>query len=130
MLQEAHRFDWSAVLGGLDYYQQVKAVNYLRREVATQHCPACHAHCSSPAHLMLHMGVKGHCSLPSDISIWDQAQYVIPLYLTLLLYTLLSFYRYLFPTFENDALLCFLDDSTDSTHNEATPTCEEAINIS
>lgn len=67
-------FDWEESIGCHDYYLQVKAVNYIRRQVARQQCPVCHTHCSSEGHLMLHMEVKGHCSLPSETSTWDQAQ--------------------------------------------------------
>ena len=67
-------FDWHSVVGCHDYYQQVKAVNYLRRQVATQRCPACLSQCDSDADLTLHMEVKGHCTLPSDVTTWDQPQ--------------------------------------------------------
>ena len=74
--QGVHQFDLAAVADalGLDYYQQVKLVNYVRRQVHGLRCPHCLQPCQSEGHLLLHMGVKGHCSLPPKQSLWDQAQ--------------------------------------------------------
>ena len=78
MTQGVHQWDWEEEVRrlGLDYYAQVKAVNYIRRQVAMHRCASCLHQCSSEAHLQLHMTALTHCCLPDDRSSWDQAQYV------------------------------------------------------
>lgn len=92
-MQTAHGFDLLAECRGDDgYYTQVKAINFIRRMVHMQCCVCCLVQCKSRDELLQHMGFSGHFKLPPDRSKWDQSQY-------------------LFPTYENDALLYSLDDS-------------------
>ncbi|XP_065059174.1 zinc finger protein 277-like [Rhopilema esculentum] len=94
-MQEEHDFDLQSVKRqmGLDFYLQVKAVNYIRRQVEKLKCPFCQLQSGSQKELNLHMDKETHCRLPDDKTIWDQPEYF-------------------FPTLENDGLLCFLDDDS------------------
>ena len=85
----------------LTFYQQVKAVNYIRRQMHLSACVFCDEKIITDKNeknidsykegLLLHMQQQNHIKLPDDQSEWDQSQY-------------------LFPTYENDILLSYLPD--------------------
>ncbi|KAJ9583011.1 hypothetical protein L9F63_022627, partial [Diploptera punctata] len=91
MLQ-VHSFNYSelCVKNKLNFYQQVKLVNYIRRQIHMGRCPVCN---ESHEQLVLHMAFAGHFILP-DKQLWEQPEYF-------------------FPTYENDSFLCHLDDLQD-----------------
>ncbi|XP_065668162.1 zinc finger protein 277 isoform X2 [Hydra vulgaris] len=83
----------------LNFYHQVKIVNYIRKKVFELNCPYCIDKFSTRGELELHLSAKRHCQLPVDKKVWDQPSYF-------------------FPTFEDDSLLCFLeDDGEDENQN-------------
>ncbi|KAH0616598.1 hypothetical protein JD844_027828 [Phrynosoma platyrhinos] len=93
---EIHGFDLLKIKSehGLNFYQQVKIVNFIRREVHQCQCYICQEKFPSKKDLVNHMEETKHItSLPAQ-SMWDQPQYY-------------------FPTYENDTLLCTLLDSED-----------------
>ena len=83
----------------LSFYQQVKLVNYIRRQIHLGACIFCDENIEKAKHsdetykenLLAHMKTESHMKLPEDKSEWDQSQY-------------------LFPTYENDTLLSYLPD--------------------
>ena len=83
----------------LSFYQQVKLVNYIRRQIHLGACIFCDENIEKAKHsdeiykenLLEHMKTESHIKLPDDKSEWDQSQY-------------------LFPTYENDTLLSYLPD--------------------
>ncbi|XP_010585660.1 zinc finger protein 277 isoform X2 [Loxodonta africana] len=93
-MEDAHEFDLLKIKSelGLNFYQQVKLVNFIRREVHQCRCYSCHEKFKSKADLRTHMEETKHISLLPERQTWDQLQYY-------------------FPTYENDTLLCTLSDS-------------------
>ncbi|XP_062418819.1 zinc finger protein 277 [Pungitius pungitius] len=95
-MKEAHGFDLHGLRTKLNlrFYQQVKLVNFIRREVHQGRCYGCQETFGSRDGVLRHMEVKGHTMTLPDASAWNQPQYY-------------------FPTYENDGLLCSLSDSED-----------------
>ncbi|KAG9342288.1 hypothetical protein JZ751_016790 [Albula glossodonta] len=93
-MQESHGFDLHKLKETLDlrFYQQVKLVNYIRREIHQCRCYACQQKFESKAQVLQHLTEASHVMEVPEKSSWDQPQYY-------------------FPTYENDALLCGLSDS-------------------
>ncbi|KAF6302221.1 zinc finger protein 277 [Rhinolophus ferrumequinum] len=93
-MEEAHEFDLLKIKSelGLNFYQQVKLVNFIRRQVHQCRCYGCRVQFKSRADLRTHMEEAKHTSLLPEVKIWDQPEYY-------------------FPTYENDTLLCALSDS-------------------
>ena len=91
-----HDFDFQDVRnrGKLNFYQQVKVVNFVRRKVHLKVCIHCKDGFGNAEALTEHMTNEGHFKLPDDSSEWDDT-------------------NYLFPTYENDELLNNLDDLYD-----------------
>ncbi|XP_008484620.1 zinc finger protein 277, partial [Diaphorina citri] len=85
-----HGFDFVAAVKHLDFYQQVKLVNYLRREIYWLSCPVCKTKTETKVDLYTHIKLNNHALLP-DETLWNCPEYF-------------------FPTYENDGFLCQLDD--------------------
>ncbi|XP_075996880.1 zinc finger protein 277 [Genypterus blacodes] len=113
-MEEAHGFDLHKLRTELNlrFYQQVKLVNYIRRQIHQSRCYGCQEKFESRADVLQHISDAGHVMQLPDIKTWDQPQYY-------------------FPTYENDALLCSLTDSdgeSDRTnHGEDLPVIAEDI---
>ena len=102
-MQSVHGFDFIEIKNRmkLSFYQQVKLVNYIRRQIHLGSCIFCDENIETTKQendsklyretLLEHMKKEGHMKLPEDKSEWDQSQY-------------------LFPTYENDILLSYLPD--------------------
>ncbi|XP_011369791.1 zinc finger protein 277 [Pteropus vampyrus] len=93
-MEDAHEFDLLKIKSelGLNFYQQVKLVNFIRRQIHQCRCYGCHVKFKSKADLRTHMEEAKHTSLLPEMKTWDQPEYY-------------------FPTYENDSLLCTLSDS-------------------
>ncbi|XP_036183181.1 zinc finger protein 277 isoform X2 [Myotis myotis] len=91
---EAHGFDLLRTKAelGLNFYEQVKLVNFIRRQVHQGRCYGCCTRFPSRADLGAHLAEAKHAALLPDRRTWDQPEYY-------------------FPTYENDGLLCTLSDS-------------------
>ncbi|XP_072175623.1 zinc finger protein 277-like [Diadema setosum] len=92
-----HNFDLSNLRAkqGLNFYEQIKLVNFVRRCTHQSMCIFCNEKCGSRDVLLEHLA--SHRADMEDgpaRTKWDQPQY-------------------LFPTYENDALLCALEDISD-----------------
>nr|XP_033814251.1 zinc finger protein 277 isoform X2 [Geotrypetes seraphini] len=103
-MKDAHGFDLNKTKAalGLKFYQQVKLVNFLRREIHQGRCHGCQMMFHSKPALVNHMEETKHIALLPDRSLWNQPQYY-------------------FPTYENDTLLCTLSDSESESAAEDTP---------
>ncbi|XP_012942323.1 zinc finger protein 277 [Aplysia californica] len=90
-MKEKHGFDLQDVNQKLqlNFYQKVKLINYIRRQVSAALSGARHAMCANTAVPM----IRG-------TSVWDQPQYF-------------------FPTYEDDTLLCQLDDDDEGAAGDA-----------
>ncbi|KAM6971766.1 zinc finger protein 277 [Aplochiton taeniatus] len=99
-MKEAHGFDLHKLKTdlALKFYQQVKLVNYIRREIHQGRCYGCQEKFGSSADVLSHIFNAGHVMQLPATSVWDQPQYY-------------------FPTYENDALLCALSDSESETES-------------
>ncbi|XP_048404892.1 zinc finger protein 277 isoform X1 [Stegostoma tigrinum] len=104
-MKVAHQFDFPKLKSemGLNFYQQVKLVNFIRREIHQCRCNKCGEMFSSKADVVNHMTETNHMMSLLERSAWDQPQYY-------------------FPTYENDALLCSLSDCENESmaDNQAT----------
>lgn len=113
-MKDLHGFDLLKMKSdlGLHFYQQVKLVNFIRREIHMCRCHFCQETFPSKGELIVHMEETKHITLLPDRFTWDQPQYY-------------------FPTYENDTLLCTLTDSdgelTNEDRNEDVPVIAEDI---
>ena len=90
-MQVIHEFDYAEMKNQLQlsFYQQIKLINYIRRQMHLNQCINCsEKFCDSEA-LMAHMKSESHLKPPSEKDDWDQSQYY-------------------FPTYENDNFLCLI----------------------
>ncbi|XP_071036575.1 zinc finger protein 277 isoform X2 [Parasteatoda tepidariorum] len=97
-MKDEHRFDFRFLKQAyqLDFYKQIKLINYIRKKVYEKECTFCDSKFIVPEDLLEHMMETGHIANFPNPSNWDQPMYF-------------------FPTFENDNLLCALDaDDVDS----------------
>jgi hypothetical protein len=92
------QFTMTGCGAGLDFYQRVKAVNYLRRQAHLLRCGFCDGVFDTKDCLTLHIESELHARLPDDTTLWDQPQFF-------------------FPTFENDPLLTALEDFNEMGEN-------------
>ncbi|KAK6177340.1 hypothetical protein SNE40_015459 [Patella caerulea] len=100
-MQELHDFDLHELKlkMNLNFYQKVKLINYIRRQVYQCLCYGCHEELEDKQMLLDHMHTTGHTSKIPPVSVWDQPQYY-------------------FPTYENDNLLCQLEDDEEGLDDE------------
>ncbi|XP_077425037.1 zinc finger protein 277 isoform X2 [Vanacampus margaritifer] len=93
-MKEVHDFDLPRLRTelGLRFYQQVKLVNFIRRQIHQNRCHACHDKFSCRDEVLRHLRERRHAMTLPPRRTWNQPQYY-------------------FPTYENDGLLCALPDS-------------------
>lgn len=93
-MKVGHGFDLHKLRTELNlrFYQQVKLVNYIRRQIHQSRCYGCEQKFDSREDVLQHIIAEGHVMKLPEMSTWNQPQYY-------------------FPTYENDALLCTLSDS-------------------
>jgi uncharacterized C2H2 Zn-finger protein len=97
-----HGFDFRALKKewALDFYDSVKLVNYIRRQVEQKACVRCGKKQASRKDLIDHMQKENHFAPTRDAEFWKNPQYLIP-------------------TKENDAFLQgFEDDLDDDDEDE------------
>uniref|UniRef100_A0A8C5LCL2 Zinc finger protein 277 n=1 Tax=Jaculus jaculus TaxID=51337 RepID=A0A8C5LCL2_JACJA len=74
-MKETHEFDLLKIKSELgNFYQQVKLVNFIRRQVHQGSCYGCHMRFKSKADLRTHMDEAKHTSLLPERKTWDQLQ--------------------------------------------------------
>ncbi|GFS26565.1 zinc finger protein 277 [Elysia marginata] len=96
-MKENHAFDLQDVNQKLqlNFYQKVKLINFIRRQVYHKTCYGCQECFPDKPQLTAHMTKDtDHINKLPEASIWDQSQYF-------------------FPTYEDDNLLCHLEDDDD-----------------
>lgn len=114
-MKVSHGFDLHKLKTDLNlkFYQQVKLVNFIRRQIHQSRCYGCQKKFDSRADMMDHIISEGHVMKLPEVSTWDQPQYY-------------------FPTYENDGLLCTLSDSNEdegdeTCHSEDIPVIAEDL---
>ncbi len=96
-----HDFNYQALKTrlSLNFYQQVKLINFVRRQMYLNQCVNCNKKFAEKEELFGHMNVEDHLRPPEDKAEWDQPQYF-------------------FSTYENDTLLYSLEDDENSRSEE------------
>lgn len=92
-MKNSHNFDFCLTTLKLGFYQKIKLVNYIRKQMHNKQCIVCDLKSDDLEELLEHMEKQEHFKLPS-IEVFDQALYY-------------------FPTYENDAFLYLIDDVED-----------------
>ncbi|XP_061532937.1 zinc finger protein 277 isoform X2 [Phycodurus eques] len=100
-MKKVHDFDLQHLRAelNLSFYQQVKLVNFIRRQIHQNRCHACRDQFRCRGDVLTHLRERRHATTLPPAAAWNQPQYY-------------------FPTYENDALLCALPDS-DSEESDA-----------
>uniref|UniRef100_A0A1A9X2H0 C2H2-type domain-containing protein n=1 Tax=Glossina brevipalpis TaxID=37001 RepID=A0A1A9X2H0_9MUSC len=86
-----HSLDFDDCLKGLNFYQRIKMVNYVRRQTCLHRCVTCNRRFEDNNELLQHLGKETHYGVGGQKQ-WDKPEYF-------------------FPTYEDDGLLCLLDDN-------------------
>lgn len=66
-----HGFDFQFYVSDLDFYQRIKLINYIRRQIHGFNCIFCERHCGDRRLLQDHMQNEDHCKIP-DLKVFDQ----------------------------------------------------------
>ncbi|EEB10039.1 zinc finger protein, putative [Pediculus humanus corporis] len=69
----AHNFSYYSVMKKLNFYEQVKIVNFIRREIRFCRCSNCQSVFPNPDSLLEHMTQSNHFTLP-DRKNWDHPE--------------------------------------------------------
>ncbi|KAL3234185.1 hypothetical protein MRX96_022622 [Rhipicephalus microplus] len=92
-MKDIHKFDFMKIRERLGFYQQVKVINYIRKQVYLNVCFVCLGKFHNHHELLSHISCSVHDNNAINKSFWDQPQFY-------------------FPTYENDQLLCALEDKS------------------
>lgn len=74
-LKIEHGFNFKEQSKDLDFYQMVKLVNYIRRQVYNIRCIHCNIVCSDCEELQTHMTNEGHNKIPG-VNVFNHPEYV------------------------------------------------------
>uniref|UniRef100_A0AAG5DM27 C2H2-type domain-containing protein n=1 Tax=Anopheles atroparvus TaxID=41427 RepID=A0AAG5DM27_ANOAO len=100
---ETHSFDFAETVNGMSFYQRVKVVNFIRRQMHIRKCIACGEQFADLHSLCEHLVAESHHRLDKELSGWDQPEYF-------------------FPTYEDDQFLCHLEEIS---NEDVTPSEED-----
>ncbi|CAG9854438.1 unnamed protein product [Phyllotreta striolata] len=92
-METNHGFDFALSTQSMDFYQKIKLINYIRKQIHENRCLFCDEAFDSLSSLEEHLSKENHIKIP-DIKVFNQPEYY-------------------FPTYENDALLYLVDDLED-----------------
>ena len=92
-MMKYHKFDLKKYLSenNLSFYNQVKLINYIRQQMFSNNCFVCKGNFDSKEQLLSHLNDNEHLNKFPEKDYWDLPDYY-------------------FSTFEDDNLLCLLDD--------------------
>jgi len=96
-----HEFDYENLKSqlSLNFYQQIKLINFIRRQMHLLQCLHCNDKFEDFDVLFKHMKSENHLKPPEERDEWDSSQYY-------------------FPTYENDNFLCLIEDEENSKADE------------
>ncbi|XP_058833981.1 zinc finger protein 277 [Topomyia yanbarensis] len=103
-----HNFDFDSHVIGLNFYQRVKIVNYIRRQMHVLRCVLCREEFCTKDHLLVHLKEAAHFSI-GESQYWDQPEYF-------------------FPTYEDDQFLCHLEDDSPDQSDDSSMVVSEKVN--
>ncbi|XP_063696715.1 zinc finger protein 277 [Culicoides brevitarsis] len=113
----AHGFDFDTITEDLNFYQRVKMVNFIRRQVQLKRCVNdCSMEFDTEENLLKHLTTENHFVI-RDAKLYNQPQYF-------------------FPTIDDDSFLCYLEDTlseelergTDDSAIVVTEDIQESLN--
>lgn len=104
-----HDVDFDAAIVGLNFYEKVKVVNYLRRQMHMLKCVSCDEKFETSKLLEEHLILFKHYGIGKK-SDWDRPEFF-------------------FPTYEDDAILCHLDDPNDTSSSGDVVVISEELNV-
>lgn len=96
-IKNEHFVDFDKEVLDLTFYDQVKIVNFIRRKIYLLQCVSCDEKFSSSGDLQNHLNAMQHHGIGNRKQ-WDRPEYF-------------------FPTYEDDAFLCSLDDANGTDLN-------------
>lgn len=85
-----HKINFDKEVKNLSFYDRVKIVNYIRRKIFVKECLACNENFEHRADLQSHLKQYNHFTIGKSED-WNHPEYF-------------------FPTYEDDAFLCLLDE--------------------
>lgn len=97
-MKTSHDFDFDAAITGLNFYEKVKVVNYMRRQMHMLKCVSCGEKFDTIKLLLDHLALLKHYGIGKRTD-WDHPEFF-------------------FPTYEDDSILCYLDDPNDNSCTE------------
>lgn len=92
-----HNFDFNAITKDRNFYEKLKIVNYIRRQIHLTKCIECNEQFSEYDSLLEHMLKNSHFIISNPVS-WNQPEFY-------------------FPTFEDDGFLFYLEDEDEIEDN-------------
>uniref|UniRef100_A0A8D8K0H1 Zinc finger protein 277 n=1 Tax=Culex pipiens TaxID=7175 RepID=A0A8D8K0H1_CULPI len=104
-MKTEHNFDFDAQVVGLNFYQRVKIVNYIRRQMHDLRCVTCREEFPSKDQLHAHLKQEGHFGT-GEQQHWDQP-------------------GFFFPTYEDDQFLCHLEDDSPDLSDDSSVVISE-----
>uniref|UniRef100_A0A182MCI5 C2H2-type domain-containing protein n=1 Tax=Anopheles culicifacies TaxID=139723 RepID=A0A182MCI5_9DIPT len=114
-MQEKHKFNFDQTVVGMNFYQRVKVVNFIRRQMYIRKCIACGEQYQDYDSLCKHLEEADHFLLDKETSAWDHPEYF-------------------FPTYEDDQFLCHLEEveneKDDTMQEEGSVVISESVNAS
>ncbi|VVC95656.1 unnamed protein product, partial [Leptidea sinapis] len=108
-MERKHEFFFAKATAGMDFYQKVKIVNYIRRQIHLKQCLSCDTKFDDRINLEKHIKETNHWVLQR--ANWDQPEYY-------------------FPTYEDDLFLCFIQDDDESWWSSDDPEVDRENNLS
>ncbi|XP_050067274.1 zinc finger protein 277 [Anopheles maculipalpis] len=111
---EKHRFNFDQTVVSMSFYQRVKVVNFIRRQMHIRKCIGCGEQYNDYDSLCKHLEEANHFLLDKESCAWDRPEYF-------------------FPTYEDDQFLCHLEEvenekDDDLSQEEGSIVISESVN--
>lgn len=68
-----HHFNFMEITGDFKFYDKIRLVNYIRRQIYLRNCIYCDINIDTNANLQKHMASSQHYRVP-DISVWNHVE--------------------------------------------------------
>lgn len=99
-IKDVHNVNFDELTESFSFYDRVKIVNFVRRQMHSMKCLTCAEQFTTADDLQKHLQQQQHYGI-GERRQWDLAEYF-------------------FPTYEDDAFLCSLDDTNDGEDDDST----------
>lgn len=108
-MKSIHSFDFDSQVAGLSFYQRVKIVNYIRRQMHVSRCVVCREEFPTKDQLQDHLEKQLHFGI-GEQQYWDQPEFF-------------------FPTYEDDQFLCHLEDDSPDQSDDSMKVFSERVSV-